>query len=176
MRELNPDDIDQLIALPGMVIRVSPIIPDMKEAFFKCTVCNHTTTVEIENGFIAEPTACNSCSTQKSYELVHNRCRFTDKQMIKLQETPEMIPDGATPQTALIYCYDELVDTVQPGDRVEVTGIYRATPLRVMARQRTVKSIYKTHLDALHFNKSTGNRVRREGAEDEEEVSVQSIT
>jgi len=169
MRDLNPGDIDQLIALPGMVIRVSPVIPDMKEAFFKCTVCAHSMTVEIENGYIAEPTACTECKAQRSYELVHNRCRFTDKQMIKLQETPEQIPDGATPQTALIYCYDELVDTVQPGDRVEVTGIYRATPLRVMARQRSVKSIYKTHLDALHFNKQSGNRIRRDGVDDEQE-------
>lgn len=42
-----------------------------------------------------------------------------------------------------------------------------------MARQRTVKSIYKTHLDVLHFNKSSGGRVKREGAEEEEDDPAQ---
>eukprot|EP00041_Stephanoeca_diplocostata_P025419 m.664642 g.664642 ORF g.664642 m.664642 type:complete len:842 (-) comp22746_c0_seq2:152-2677(-) len=169
MRELNPDDIDQMISIKGMVIRTSAIIPDMKEAFFQCNVCNANVTVEIENGFIAEPQTCASCSTQKSYRLMHNRCKFADKQMVKLQETPEQIPDGATPQTVLAFCYDDIVDSVQPGDRVEVTGIYRATPLRLIARQRTVKSIYKTHIDVIHFSKVSGSRVRRDGDDDVEE-------
>lgn len=33
MRNLNPDDIDQLIAISGMVIRTSQLIPEMQEAF-----------------------------------------------------------------------------------------------------------------------------------------------
>ena len=35
MRMLNPEDIDQLITISGMVIRMSPLIPEMREAFFR---------------------------------------------------------------------------------------------------------------------------------------------
>ena len=35
MRMLNPEDIDQLITISGMVIRTSPLIPEMREAFFR---------------------------------------------------------------------------------------------------------------------------------------------
>ena len=42
MRNLNPNDIDQLICFKGMVIRVSPITPDTKSGFFQCTVCKAT--------------------------------------------------------------------------------------------------------------------------------------
>ena len=168
MRDLNPEDIDQMIAIKGMVIRCSPIIPDPKEAFFECLACSNTVTVEIERGNIAEPKVCSQCKTAKSFQLVHNRCRFADKQSIKLQETPEMVPDGATPQTVLAFSYDELTDGVQPGDRVEVTAIYRATPLRVVSRQRTVKAVYKTHLDVIHFNKVTGSRMRLADEEEED--------
>ena len=31
MRHLNPEDIDQLITISGMVIRTSHIIPEMQE-------------------------------------------------------------------------------------------------------------------------------------------------
>ena len=81
-------DIDQLITISGMVIRLSPLMPEMREAFFKCYVCQNTASVEIERGRIAEPTLCVNCNTNHSFALVHNRSQFSDKQSIKLQESP----------------------------------------------------------------------------------------
>eukprot|EP00047_Mylnosiga_fluctuans_P002952 m.226726 g.226726 ORF g.226726 m.226726 type:complete len:825 (+) comp11469_c0_seq1:44-2518(+) len=167
MRQLNPEDIDQLVAIRGMVIRTSPIIPDPKEGFFQCAMCKFTAVVPIDNGRIIEPTTCTRCTATRSMTLVHNRCRFADKQMIKLQETPENVPDGQTPQTVLAYAFDELVDNVQPGDRVELTGIYRATTLRLVARQRTVKSVFKTHIDVIHFKKTSSSRLKRDDDADQ---------
>ena len=70
------------------------------------------------------------------------------------------MPPGQTPYTVLLYAHNDLVDTVQPGDRVTVTGIYRATPIRVNPRQRNVKSIYHTHIDVIHFRKVHTQRLR----------------
>ena len=81
-------DIDQLITIGGMVIRTTSLIPEMREAFFKCYVCGNTASVEIDRGRIAEPTLCTNCNTNHSFALVHNRSQFTDKQMVKLQESP----------------------------------------------------------------------------------------
>ncbi|XP_002731973.1 DNA replication licensing factor mcm4-like [Saccoglossus kowalevskii] len=159
MRSLNPEDIDQLITISGMVIRLSQLMPEMREAFFKCYVCSFTQTVEIDRGRIAEPSVCRHCSTQHSMGLVHNRSHFSDKQMVKLQESPEDMPPGQTPHTVLLYAHNDLVDSVQPGDRVIITGIYRATPLRVNPRQRNVKAVYKTYIDVIHFLKSSANRL-----------------
>ena len=39
MRDLNPSDIDKMVAIRGMVTRCTSIIPDLKMAFFKCLVC-----------------------------------------------------------------------------------------------------------------------------------------
>ena len=74
-------------------------------------------------------------------ELVHNRCWFADKQMIKLQEAPENIAEGETPTTVTLYAFDDLVDVGRPGDRVEVTGIFRAVPIRANPRRRSVNSV-----------------------------------
>jgi len=46
--------------------------------------------------------------------------RFTDKQIVRLQETPDEIPEGGTPHTVSLLLHDKLVDTGKPGDRVEV--------------------------------------------------------
>ena len=56
----------------------------------------------------------------------------------------------------------------QPHTRVAVTGIYRATPLRVTRRQRAVKAVYRTYVDVIHFRKTDTRRLRgREGEEEE---------
>ncbi|XP_040567815.1 DNA replication licensing factor MCM4 [Lepeophtheirus salmonis] len=159
MRGLNPADIDQLITINGMVIRASNLVPEMSEALFRCSVCNLTSTTEVERGRINEPTLCSNCQTNYSFSLIHNRSVFTDKQMIKLQEAPEDMPAGQTPHTVVIYAHGDLVDSVQPGDRVAVTGIYRAVPLRMNPLQRNVKSVYKTHIDVVHFRKTDMSRL-----------------
>ncbi|KAF2900573.1 hypothetical protein ILUMI_05615 [Ignelater luminosus] len=159
MRALNPEDIDQLITISGMVIRSSNIMPEMREAFFKCIVCSFTCTVEIDRGRIAEPTLCTNCNTNHCFTLVHNRSQFTDKQMIKLQESPDDMPAGQTPHTVVLFAHNDLVDSVQPGDRVTVTGIYRAQPLQVNPRMRNIRAVYKTHIDVLHFRKIDNKRL-----------------
>ena len=70
------------------------------------------------------------------------------------------MPAGQTPHNVILYAHNDLVDTVQPGDRVTVTGIYRATPMRVNPKQRNVKAVYKTHIDVIHFRKLDAKRLR----------------
>ena len=98
-------DIDQLITVSGMVIRNSDLIPEMRIAFFRCNVCNNEETVEIDRGRITEPTLCTKCNTNHSYTLIHNRSVFSDKQLIKLQESPGNILSTRILATALFILY-----------------------------------------------------------------------
>lgn len=159
MPSLNPEDMDQLISICGMVIRTSNIIPEMREAFFKCIICEFVTTVEVYRGRIAQPTLCTNCNTNHCFRMVHNRCEFTDKQCIKLQESPDDMASGQTPQNIVLYAHNDMVDKVQPGDRVTVTGIYRANPIKVGGNSNVMKSVYKTHIDVVHFRKVDSNRL-----------------
>ncbi|KAL1646409.1 MCM DNA helicase complex subunit [Diplodia intermedia] len=173
LRELNPGDMDKLVSIKGLVIRTTPIIPDMKDAFFRCSVCNHTVKVDIDRGKIAEPTSCPRpvCASPNSMQIVHNRSGFSDKQVIKLQETPDSVPDGQTPHSVSLCAYDELVDVCKAGDRVEITGIFKCNQVRVNPRQRTVKNIFKTYVDALHIQKVDKRRMGIDTSTIEEELS-----
>jgi DNA replication licensing factor MCM4 len=110
-----------------------------------------------------------------SLDLFSFTTRFADKQIIKLQETLDEIPEGGTPHTVSVLMHDN-VDAGKPGDRVEVrnvffsfyrkswylvlvsakyecicflllqiTGIYKAMSIRVGPTQWTVKSIFKVN-------------------------------
>ena len=159
MRALNPEDIDQLITITGMVIRTSNLMPEMNEALFRCSVCKFEASVEVERGRIAEPTLCTSCNTNHSFAIIHNRSHYSDKQMVKLQESPDDMPPGQTPHTVVLYAHGDLVDAVQPGDRVAVTGIYRAVPMQANPRAKNLKAVYKTHVDIVHFRKTDSKRL-----------------
>ncbi|KAJ4788540.1 DNA helicase [Rhynchospora pubera] len=163
MRNLNPSDIEKMVSIKGMIIRCSSIIPELKEAIFRCLVCGfYSDPVLVDRGRINEPTRClrEECKAMNSMSLVHNRCRFADKQIVKLQETPDEIPEGGTPHTVSVLMHDKLVDAGKPGDRVEITGIYRAMSVRVGPSQRTVKSIFKTYIDCLHLKKTDKSRLQ----------------
>ncbi|OKL55618.1 DNA replication licensing factor mcm4 [Talaromyces atroroseus] len=177
MRELDPADMDKLISIKGLVIRTTPVIPDMKEAFFTCQICNHSVRIDIDRGKIMEPTACPraQCKSPNSMQLIHNRCVFADKQVIKLQETPDSVPDGQTPHSVSLCAYDELVDICKAGDRVEVTGIFRCNPVRVNPRQRTTKTLFKTYVDVLHIQKVDKKKLGIDQSTVEQELSEQAV-
>lgn len=161
MRELNPQDIDKLVSIKGLVIRSTSVIPDMKTAFFKCKVCDHTLVVENDRGLINEPTVCprQICLAKNSMQLIHNRSTYANKQVVKLQETPDIVPDGQTPHSVSLCLYDELVDSCRAGDRVEICGIFKSSPVKVNPRQRTLKSLFKTYLDVVHIKKINKRRM-----------------
>ncbi|KAL1384918.1 MCM2/3/5 family-domain-containing protein [Phyllosticta capitalensis] len=176
LRDLNPSDMEKLVSIKGLVIRTTPIIPDMKDAFFKCSACNHTVKVDIDRGKIAEPTKCPRpvCDQPNSMQIVHNRCGFADKQVIKLQETPDNVPDGQTPHSVSLVSYDDLVDVCKAGDRIEVTGVFKCSQVRVNPRQRTVKNIFKTYVDVLHIQKVDKKRMGIDTSTVEEELAEQT--
>ncbi|KAI9727275.1 MAG: hypothetical protein M1828_006894 [Chrysothrix sp. TS-e1954] len=176
LRDLNPKDIDTVVSVKGLVIRTTTIIPDMKDAYFQCSKCNHSVLVDLERGKIKEPVECprEVCKTANSMQIVHNRSGFADKQIIKLQETPDSVPDGQTPHSVSICAFNELVDFCKAGDRIEVTGIFKCNQVRLNPRQRTVKSVFKTYVDAMHIQKIDKRRVGIDTSTIEQELSEQA--
>lgn len=154
LRDLSPSHIETLVSIRGMIVRTSKTIPEVRVAHFECWVCHHVERSVVERGRIFEPSRCTHCGKQYSYRMVHNLCIFEDKQMIRLQEAPEHLADGDTPVTISLVVYSNLVDTVVPGDRIVATGIYRSNPMKLNSNTRIVRSIFSTHIDAIHLEKA----------------------
>lgn len=155
IRDLDPSDVGTLVSISGMVTRTSSVIPDQSLACFRCTKCNHEAITRNDRGNIDEPSKCPNaaCGSRFSMQLIYNCSAFVDKQLIKLQEAPDDIPEGETPHTVSMFTRQDLVDCTKPGDRVTVVGIYRAQPVRTNPRSREVKSIFKTFIDVMHVEK-----------------------
>lgn len=61
-----------------------------------------------------------------------------------------------------IICYDNNVDGIRPGDRVEVVGIYRAQSVKVQRIKTNVKSVFNTYIDLISFRILEENRFKSE--------------
>jgi len=70
--------------------------------------------------------------------------------------------------------YEDLVDYVKPGDRVEVVGIYRASGIRINPNMRTLKNIYRTYLDVIGYVKTDKKRYENDDKQDMDEPAQQS--
>jgi len=58
-----------------------------------------------------------------------------------------------------------MIDEVRPGDRVEITGIFKAMGIRVNPNRRTLKNIYRTYVDVVTYVKTDKTRVNLKDAD-----------
>jgi len=53
---------------------------------------------------------------------------YKDYQKFNIQEAPESAPAGQIPRSIEVICEGDLADKAKPGDRVQVTGVYKSFP------------------------------------------------
>ncbi|CAD2113178.1 DNA replication licensing factor MCM4, putative [Plasmodium vinckei] len=170
-RKLGPNQIETLVCIKGVIIRCSNIIPEMTMAAFKCTSkkrigvnnyekCNEEVYEHVIQGEVQEPLTCNNCNNKNTFELWHNNCCFSSKQLIKLSEVTEHLKQGETPQSISVYAYDDLIDFTKPGDNVELTGILKASPVRLNPRSRCYNSVHRTYINVVHIKKENKQKMK----------------
>ena len=158
MRDLSTDNIDQLVCIEGMITRVGDLIPDIRIASFVCSNCKHRAEVHRIGNRIDCPARCEQCHSPNTMRIDSTDCIFNDKQVVKMQEVPDQVPQGETPQSVTMFASEELFDCVKPGDKVEVTGIFRALPVRISPNRTTVRDVFNTFIDVLHYRKKVDKR------------------
>lgn len=58
-------------------------------------------------------------------EFEYGLSSFKNSQLVVIQELPEMAPPGLLPMSVQVVLQSHLVNSVKPGDRVQMIGIYK---------------------------------------------------
>ena len=127
VRELRSKNVGAMMALDGLVNKITDIFPKIEIGRFYCNKCNESHDEPQATRFLQQPPFCNNCK-RREFRFVPEESKLTDIQKLEIQEPLEMLKGGAEARRIEVWVEDDLTDAVCAGDRVVVTGIMRLLP------------------------------------------------
>ncbi|CAI4230311.1 unnamed protein product [Auanema sp. JU1783] len=130
VRELTSDKIGALVSITGQVVRTHAVHPELCRGTFICPACGVTTKNILQQFRYTQPSRCANpqCMNRTKFDLDVDDSSFVDFQRIRIQETQAELPRGSIPRTVDVIVRGEMVETVQPGDRVTIVGSLIVVP------------------------------------------------
>ena len=139
--------IGKFVCSDGIVRKTDEIRPRIETGVFECRGCMRQQEVEQTSGnHIMEPSLCSECGG-RSFRLLQEESKYIDTQSARMQEPLENLSGGTEPKQMLMVLEDDLVDELNPGDKVRITGT-----LKTFREERSGKFknyIYVNHIEPL---------------------------
>ena len=147
LSKLLSEYIGNFVSADGIVRKTDEIRPRMETARFECRGCMRIYDIEQSTGDnITPPSLCPECGG-RSFRLVLEESKYIDTQSARMQEPLENLSGGTEPKQMLMVLEDDLVDELNPGDKVRITGT-----LKTFREERSGKFknyIYVNHIEPL---------------------------
>ncbi|KXH44760.1 MCM2/3/5 family protein [Colletotrichum nymphaeae SA-01] len=133
VREVKGEQLGHLITIRAIATRVSDVKPIVQVSAYTCDRCGCEIFQPVNDKSYGPLTVCPSedCKTNQAKGQLHPSSRaskFLPFQEVKVQELAEQVPIGQIPRTLTVLCYGTSVRKVNPGDVVDISGIFLPTP------------------------------------------------
>eukprot|EP00457_Paulinella_chromatophora_P002022 gb/GEZN01002026.1/.p1 GENE.gb/GEZN01002026.1/~~gb/GEZN01002026.1/.p1 ORF type:complete len:873 (+),score=204.22 gb/GEZN01002026.1/:19-2637(+) len=130
-RGLEARHLGQLLQVEGIATRCSMVRPKVGRTVHYCEETNAWTENEYHDalsltGFPTSSVYPTQDSEGRRLTTEFGLSVYTDTQTLAIQEMPERAPAGLLPRYISVVLAGDLVDSCKPGDRVQITGIFRA--------------------------------------------------
>ncbi|ACM58083.1 minichromosome maintenance protein MCM [Halorubrum lacusprofundi] len=120
---VHDDHIGKLVSIKGIVRKATDVRPKVTEAAFECQRCGTITYIPQSDGGFQEPHECQGCERQGPFRVNFDQSEFVDSQKLRIQESPEGLRGGETPQNIDVDIVDDITGKVSPGDHVTCVGV-----------------------------------------------------
>ncbi|ODV86713.1 hypothetical protein CANARDRAFT_6288 [[Candida] arabinofermentans NRRL YB-2248] len=133
VRDVKGSHLGNLITVRGIVIRVSDVKPTVQVNAYSCESCGYEIFQEVTSRTFTPLTECTSerCISNKHRGKLFPSSRaskFSAFQDVKIQELANQVPVGHIPRMLTIHVNGDLVRSMNPGDIVDVSGIFMPAP------------------------------------------------
>ncbi len=113
----------KLLVLDCIVVKKSNIELELVSARYKCKFCGSTLQWDINR---YKPDVCPQCK-RRSLEMIDRDSKFINRQEVTIKGTADA-PESNAPMSLKIWVEDDLVNTLTPKSRYELTGILTIMP------------------------------------------------
>ncbi|KAK2358043.1 Minichromosome maintenance (MCM2/3/5) family protein [Trifolium repens] len=133
MRSIGAQYISKLVKIAGITIAASRTKAKATYVTLICKNCKKGKQVPCRPGLggAVVPRSCDHVPQPGEepcpidpWLIVPDKSKYVDQQTLKLQENPEDVPTGELPRNLLLSVDRHLVQTVVPGSRLTIIGIY----------------------------------------------------
>ncbi|MHB1829963.1 MAG: minichromosome maintenance protein MCM [Candidatus Micrarchaeaceae archaeon] len=146
IQDVGSEHIGKMLTLDSLVVKRSEIIPRVSVAKFKCSFCGTAIELTIDRDNDVQD-ICPQCK-RRALRQVNSESKFINIQRIAVQDPLEKLR-GSTPTWHLeVLLDDDLVNTIIPGDRVDITGIMRIRP-RKTSRGKDDKVLFTPYFETV---------------------------
>lgn len=133
VRQVKGHHVGKYITVRGIVTRVSDVKPSVLVNAYTCDKCGYEIFQEVNSRTFQPLTECTSaiCKTdnQRGQLFMSTRAsKFLSFQEVKIQEMSNQVPVGHIPRSLTIHVNGDLVRSMNPGDIVDVSGIFLPSP------------------------------------------------
>ena len=125
IRDIRADHRGQLVSIQGIIRKATEVRPKITDAAFECQRCGTLTRIPQSTGDFQEPHECQGCERQGPFRINFDQSEFIDAQKLRVQESPEGLRGGETPQNIDVNIEDDITGHVTAGDHVRVTGVLK---------------------------------------------------
>ncbi|KAI0029151.1 ATP dependent DNA helicase [Vararia minispora EC-137] len=169
-RDLTANTMNKLVRIPGIVIAASVLSSRATKLHLTCRACHNIKIIYPQGGLggigsgtdRGLPRVCDALPPEGQkkdcpldpYIIVHSKSAFSDHQVLKLQEAPDMVPVGELPRHMLLSADRYLTGQVVPGSRVIATGIY-STYASGKDKSAGAAALRSTYLRLVHLELSS---------------------
>ncbi|KAH0601005.1 hypothetical protein MHUMG1_02006 [Metarhizium humberi] len=156
VRQVRGDHIGHLITVRAIATRVSDVKPIVQVSAYTCDSCGCEIFQPITDKQYGPLTMCPSqdCKANQAKGQLNPSTRaskFLPFQEVKVQEMAEQVPIGQIPRSLTVLCYGSLVRKINPGDVVDISGIFLPTPYTGFKAMKA-GLLTDTYLEAHHIH------------------------
>ncbi|MGI6471837.1 MAG: minichromosome maintenance protein MCM [Candidatus Methanomethylophilaceae archaeon] len=150
IRRIRSKHLGTLIAVDGLVRKVTTVRPRMVYALFTCARCGAEQWVPQKGMILNEPIMCSnpdgSCNKQSTRFILDDKSSmYIDTQKIEVQESPEGLRGGAQPERLSGFLEDDISGAVTAGNRVTMNGIIRSAE----KQERDKSTVFDIYMDVM---------------------------
>lgn len=156
VRNVRGEHLGHLITVRGITTRVSDVKPSVQVNAYTCDRCGCEIFQPVTSKQFTPMTECPSdeCKQNNSKGqlfLSTRASKFLPFQEVKIQEMADQVPVGHIPRTLTVHCHGTLTRQINPGDVIDVAGIFLPTPYTGFKAIRA-GLLTDTYLEAQHVN------------------------